>query len=323
MLGNIKGIFIVILALITVGIVHGQDFQASAKLDTNRLLIGDQTNLSMSFKFPAKTQVQWPLIKDTILGYLQVLNRSKIDTTVSKDKKWVTLHQTLRITSFDSGMYTIPPIRFYFRGLPDTTLHFSQTESLILNVHTIKVDTTQAIKPIKGPMKVPITFRELLPWIILTILLALIVWFVIYYLKKRKKGEPIFQLKPRIILKPHEIALAELEKLRVKKLWQNGKVKEYHTEVTDIIRRYLEERFRIMALESTTSEILADLSGHPDIPAGSIEKLLQILTLADLVKFAKTQPLPAENEQNLQYAIDFVNSTMKKNEEQTADKKEE
>jgi len=184
----------------------------------------------------------------------------------------LTLHQTVRITSFDSGMYTIPPIRFYFRELPDTTLHFSQTESLILNVHTVKVDTTQAIKPIKGPMKIPITFRELLPWIVLVILLALIVWFVIYYLKKRKKAEPIFQLKPRIILQPYEIALAELEKLRAKKLWQSGKIKEYHTEVTEIIRRYVEDRFRIMALESTTGEIIVDLSGRPELPAKLLEK---------------------------------------------------
>ena len=323
MSGIIKGTFLVFLVFITAGVVHSQDFKASARLDTNRLLIGDQTNLSMSFMFPVKTQVHWPAIKDTILGYLQVLNRSKIDTAISQDKKWMTLHQNIRITSFDSGMYTIPPIRFYFRELPDTTLHFSQTESLILNVHTIKVDTTQAIKPIKGPMKVPLTFRELLPWILLAILLAFIVWFVIYFLKKRKKSEPVFQLKPRIILQPYEIALAELEKLRVKKLWQNGKIKEYHTEVTEIVRRYVEERFLIMALESTTGEILDDLSGRADLPAKLLEKLLQILTLADLVKFAKSQPLPDENEQSLQLAIDFVNSTIAKNVAQVADIKEE
>ena len=320
---NIKGVFIVFLVLFTIGIVRSQDFQTSAKLDTNMLLIGDQTNLSMTFQFPAKTQVQWPVIKDTILGYLQILNRSKIDTTISQDKQWMTLHQVFRITSFDSGLYTIPPIRFYFRELPDTTLHFSQTESLILEVHTVPVDTTKAIKPIKDPMKVPITFRELLPWILLALLVILIVWFVTFYLKKRKKAEPIFQLKPKIILQPYEIALIELEKIRVKKLWQNGKVKEYHTEVTEILRRYVEERFLVMALESTTGEILDGLSGRPDLPAKLAEKLLQILTLADLVKFAKAQPLPAENEQSMQHAIDFVNSTIAKEEEQIADKKEE
>jgi hypothetical protein len=320
--GIIKGVFIVFLVFITIMVVHSQDFQANARLDTTSLLIGDQTNLSMNFKFPAKTQVQWPLIKDTILGYIQVLYRSKIDTTISKDNKWMTLHQTLKITSFDSGLYTIPPIRFYFRELPDTTLHFSQSEPLILSVHTIPVDTTKLIKPIKGPMKVPLTFREILPWIILAIILAIIIWFVIYYLKKRKKAEPIFQLKPKVILPPHEIALAELEKLRAKKLWQSGKIKEYHTEVTEIIRRYVEDRFSVPALESTSGEILDALSENTDISSKLLDKLFPILTLADLVKFAKAQPLPAENDQSLQYAIDFVKSTIAKSEEKTDDKSE-
>jgi hypothetical protein len=311
------------LVFIAFGFSYGQDFQANAKLDTNRMLIGDQTNLQLNFKFPFKSQVQWPVIKDTILGYIQVLNRSAIDSTVSKDKKWLTLHQSLRITSFDSGMYTIPPIRFYFRGLPDTTLHYCQTEPLILDIHTVRVDTSQAIKPIKGPMKVPITFRELLPWLLLAVVAGLIIWFVFYYLKKRKKAEPLFQIKPRIVLQPHELALTELEKLRTKKLWQDGKVKEYHTEVTEIIRRYIEGRYAVMALESTTDEILHDLSGNSDLPARLKEQLLQMLTLADLVKFAKAQPLPDENEQSLQRAIDFVNATIPRIESHTPEQKAE
>ena len=321
--GRVKGAFIVFLVFIAFGSLQGQEYHAAAKLDTNRMLIGDQTNLSMNFQFSSKARIQWPQIVDTTFGKIQVLSHSKIDTAYSKDKKWITLHQVLRVTSFDSGNYTIPPIKFYFRETPDTTLHYSQTEPMILDVHSVHVDTTQAIKPIKGPMKIPITFRELLPWIILAIILGLITWFVVYYLKKRKKSEPVFHLKPRIILQPFEIALSELEKLRIKKLWQSGKVKEYHTEVTDIIRQYLEGRFRIMALESTTDEILEDLSGTNEIPAASREKLLQILTLADLVKFAKAQPLPDEHERSLQYAIDFVNSTLVKKESQAADKKEE
>lgn len=322
MLGKIKVVILVLFVSIATEFVQGQDFQASAKLDTSNFLIGDQTNLSLNFKYSNRSKIQWPVVKDTILGYIQVLSRSKIDTTVSKDKKWITLHQTLRITSFDSGMYTIPPFRFYFRELPDTTLHFSQTESLILTVHSVKVDTTKAIKPIKGPMSVPITFRELLPWIILAVALAVIAWLVVYYLRKRKKAEPLFQMKPKIRLQPYEIALAELEKVRLKKLWQSGKVKDYHTEVTDIVRRYVEDQFHVMALESTTNEILEGLKRNAAFPAKVMEELLQILTLADLVKFAKAQPLPDENEQSLKFAFDFVNSTIEKHEEPVTGKNE-
>lgn len=310
MSGNITRALLVIFLFLAVLQARCQDFQASAKLDTTSLLIGDQTDLSLTFKFSTGTKVMWPKIPDTILGNIQVLNRSKIDTAYSKDKKWITLHQVLRVTSFDSGMYTLPPVKFYFRELPDTTLHFSQTGPLILNVHTVRVDTTQAIKPIKGPMKIPITFREMLPWILLGVFVVLVVLMVLYYLKKRKKSEPVFQLKPRIRLQPYEIALAELEKLRTKKLWQGGKIKEYHTEVTEILRRYVEDRFGVMALESTTAEILEGLMRQPDLHRELLDKLSKILTLADLVKFAKVQPLPDENDQSLQRAFEFVNATI-------------
>lgn len=316
-----KGILTSFL-LIVFGMATGQEFEAKAKLDTTRMLIGDQTNLSISFKFPVTAKIHWPAVGDTILGYLPVIGRSKIDTAYTPDRKWITLHQTLRITSFDSGLYTIPPFRLYFREMPDTTMHYSQTEPLELLVHTVKVDTSQAIKPIKGLMKIPLTFREILPWLIAAVFAGLVIGFMVYYYRKRKKAEPVFRLKPRIVIPAYQFALNELEALRLKKLWQSGKIKEFYTEVTEIIRRYVEQQFDVMALESTTDEILEGVSRHPEISAGSRQKLQQMLTLADLVKFAKAHPLPVENEQSLQDAVDFVNSTIIVNEEQTAEKKE-
>jgi len=87
--------------------------------------------------------------------------------------------------------------------------------------------------------------------LILALLGILIVIAVIYYLRKRKKAEPVFQIRLKPQLLPHEIALSELEKLRLRKLWQEGRVKEYHSELTDILRRYFEKRFSIMAMEMT------------------------------------------------------------------------
>ena len=110
---------------------------------------------------------------------------------------------------------------------------------LLLAVHTVKVDTTQAIKPIKGPLNVPITFKEVLPFILATLIVIGMIISLVWYLKKRKKQEPVFRLKPRVVLQPHEKALQELEKLRVKKLWQEGKIKEYHSELTEILRKYI------------------------------------------------------------------------------------
>jgi len=289
--------------------VYGQGIQATAKLEPHNMLIGDQVNLSLSFSFPAGTQVVWPSIKDTILGNIQVISRAKIDSSESADKKSLLLTHKLRLTCFDSGFYTIPPIRFYYRHLPDTTIRFAQTEIQILTVHTMAVDTTQAIKPIKGIVKISFSILEFLPWILAGLLFLAIAGFLVYYLIRRRKGEPIFLLRPSVKYQPHEWALMELEKLRMKKLWQAGKMKEYHTELTDILRKYIEDRFHLMAMESTTGEIIEDLADKTGIPKECRNILLKVLSMADLVKFAKYLPLPEDHEQSMENAVDFINRT--------------
>ena len=304
-----KTYYFLFLLLVSGTIAWGQGYKATAQLEPNTILIGDQVNLNLNFSFPSGTQVVWPSIKDTILGNIQVISRTNVDTSWSADKKNLQLTQKLRLTCFDSGFYTIPPIRFYYRNLPDTTIRFEQTEIQILTVHTLAVDTTLAIKPIKGPVKIPFSILEYMPWIVAGLLFLAIAGFLLYYLIRRRKGEPIFLLRPSVKYQPHEWALMELEKLRLRKLWQAGKTKEYHTELTDILRKYIEDRFHLMAMESTTGEILEDLEEKTGILKEYRTTLGDILSMADLVKFAKYLPLPEDHEHSLEYAVDFINKT--------------
>lgn len=297
------------MLLFITGISNGQGFKATARLDSTSMLIGDQINLSLSFRAASKTQVLWPSIRDTILGNILIINRSKIDTSYSADKQSYILAQKIRLTCFDSGFYTIPPIRFYYRTLPDTTVRFEQTDIQILTVHTLAVDTTLAIKPIKAPIKVSWSITEFLPWILAGLLFLAIAGVLIYYLVRRKKGEPLFVLRPRVRYLPHEQALMDLENLRVKKLWQSGKVKEYHTELTEILRKYFEDKFHMLAMESTSAEILQDLGDRPGISKITLNKLMEILTMADLVKFAKYSPVASDNEEAIEKAILVINET--------------
>ncbi|MGA3013579.1 MAG: hypothetical protein ABSD71_06050 [Bacteroidales bacterium] len=301
---------VLLFLLISSTFAFGQGYKVTANLTSHTILIGDQVDLSLGFSFPNGTQVIWPTIQDTILGNIQVIYRSKIDTSFSADKKTVQLTQKLKLTCFDSGFYTIPPIRFLYRNLPDTTIRSEQTEIQVLTVHTLAVDTTQAIKPIKGPVKIGFSLMDYLPWIIAGLLFFGIAGFLIFYYFKRKKGEPIFVLRPAVKYQPHELALMELEKLRVKKLWQAGKIKDYHTELTEIIRTYIEDRFHLMAMESTTGEILEDIENKTLVLKEYREILDKTLSMADLVKFAKYLPLPEEHEKSLDYAIDFINKTI-------------
>ena len=301
--------YIAIISISVFSVSYGQEVVVSARLDTNAMLIGDHVGLTLKYTGPAKSQVLWPFMPDTILGSITVIGRGKIDTSFTTDKKSVTFSQQLNLTSYDSGFYTIPSIPFRYRILPDTSGITTSTSMMLLAVHTVKVDTTQAIKPIIGPMKVPISFREMLPWILAVLAVALLIIGGIWYYNKRRKKEPIFNLKPKVVLLPHELALQEIEKLRVKKLWQAGKVKEYHSELTEILRKYIEDRFQVPALEQTSAEIIDSLKNNVGCQPQALDRLGSLLILADMVKFAKVQPSPVENEKSLSDGIEFVYET--------------
>lgn len=301
-----KNNFIILLLVALTENVFSQNVIATAKLDSNKILIGDQIKLKVQLIYPAKTTISWPDLKDTLTKNIEIIQKSKIDT-LSKDNKKFTLGQTLTITSFDSGSFYIPQISFKYKNPGDTGYFEALTDSLLLNVNTIAVDTTKAIKDIKGPLSVPWTFMEILPYLIGIVLLAAIIWFVIYYIRKRRRGEALIDFsKPK--LPPHEEALKALEALRNKKLWQNNKVKDYYTELTEIIRTYIEKRFGIHAMEMTTDEIMTSF-GVIDIANNTKMRLSQMFVLADLVKFAKAHPLPNEHGLSLDNAFEFVKET--------------
>ena len=127
------------------------------------------------------------------------------------------------------------------------------------------------------------------------------------YIQKKKKG---YYFKPVVIEPPHVIALHALDHVKVEKLWQQGKEKEYFTEVTDILRKYIENRFGVNAFEMTSDEIL-NIVNNFMIADSSTDSLKQVLKLADLVKFAKYKPFPDENDLSLVNAYLFVNQTKK------------
>jgi hypothetical protein len=171
----------------------------------------------------------------------------------------------------------------------------------------VAVDTSQAYKDLKPPLSIPLTFAEIALYAGVILLLAAVAYGVYRHLKKRKTGieAPAYTAPPR---PAHVIALEELRKLKDKKLWQHGQIKQYYTEASEIIRRYVENRFHIMALEQTTDEITIGLqrTGIGQAACGQVETLLR---LADLVKFAKYTPGITEHEQTMTMAFDIVEST--------------
>lgn len=297
-------VFLMMCLIFASNFVLAQGITVNAKTDTNAILIGQQFHISLEASYPKNSNASWFMVPDSI-GKLQIVERGKIDTIANA--AILQLRQSITVTGFDSGMYTIPPFQLAYRNANDTTTYFASTNPLAITINTVAVDTTKEIRDIKGPIEVPYTFADFLPYIIALLLAGLLAYGIYYYIKKSREKTvvPVKYVPKR---PAHEIALEDLIKLRDEKVWQQGNIKDYHTRVTDIVRTYIERRFKINALEFTTNELMSSLamkSLNDDLRS----KLNFTLTLADMVKFAKGNPLPDEHEQTMSNSIAFIEAT--------------
>lgn len=302
----LRRIMVVVLLILPYFLI-AQGVTVTAKLDTNQIRIGEQFTVTLTSTASKGTSVSFPIIPDTLKG-LEVIRRTGIDTLKSAEGKPLTLQQQLVMTGFDSGYYVIEPFHFLVKSSGDN-VDTLPTEAQLIAIKTIQVDTTKAIKDIKPVMDPPFDWRELIPWLIgslILIALAFAAW-MIYRRYKNKPVIPVQKKKPD--LPPHVIALEALDALEKEKLWQQGYFKEYQIRLTDILRAYIEHRYEVASQESTTDETLSALKALR-IETTELQKLESILRLADLVKFAKAIPVMNENEQSMTAARQFVTATM-------------
>lgn len=292
-----------------VGVKSFAQVSVEVKMDTSMLLIGDQTKVHLKATYPNGTFVNMPVFSDTIIDKLEILDISNIDTTFQDDL--YTIHQEYLVTNFDSGWYAIPPLDFIV-GIPQQNrLDTLQSVPVYFGVMNMQLDTVNrdGIIDIKAPMEAPITFREVAPFVGLglgILILALLAY--ILYMKYAKK-EPVFIKKEKPKEPAHVIAYRGLDALKEEKLWQKGLVKEYYSALTEVIRIYIEDRWNVLAMESTTDEIINDLKSVEEVGKSLNSELKDVLVRADFVKFAKAMPLADENEKSLDFAYDFIAKT--------------
>lgn len=286
-------------------ISFAQDVHVTAKMDSTEIWIGQQTKLNFEVVQSKNKTVKFPLFSDTIVGNLEIVERNKFDTIhISNENLQITSSYT--VTSFEDSLLYIPPFPFVVGK--DTIW----SNSLALRViQPFEIDTaSNSITDIKPVVQPPFDWKRFFTqvFLVLIIVALLIILFILLkkYLRKKPKGE---EKIPVVTISPHEEALQKLDKLKEAKLWQQNRVKEYHTELTDIIRIYIDKMFNIRSLEMTSDEILNHTEFLKADKSGAYKNLRQILTLADLVKFAKWNPSPMDNESSLMNAYLFVNQT--------------
>ena len=263
-------------------------FSQTAILDTNSILIGQQTNLTITSELN-KTDF-WPILDSIIPNEIEIINKSNIDTTDNL------LSQQFIITSWDSGSYYISPVKFS---------KLSQTSGILLNVFTVEINTDETLKDIKGPIDEPIGWNDIWPWLSAFIFLLVLIYLVKKYLLKEKKKDLV--IKEEVEISADITALEQLVKLENSKIWQKGNVKEYYSRLSEIIRRYTEDRFNFNALEITTEEIINELKDHIDDQ--QLYNLKLLLQRADLAKFAKSKPIDTENSESMSMSKQFISLT--------------
>ncbi len=278
----------------------------SANADTNQIRIGEQFKIQLKASSANGTNLSFPLLPDTLNG-LEILSRSKVDTSISEDKSTVSYSQSIQVTGFDSGFYVVEPFHFTSLNPENGNLDTFSTEAFLITVKSVPVDTTKAIKDIKAPLSVPLTWKEII--LMAAVVLAIILLIVVLIRLWKKRKIKVAPETPKIPARPaHEIALEELRKIEQEKLWQQGFYKKYHSSVSDTLRAYIEHRFEINALELTSDETLERIQRKKMQPL-FVEQLSTVLHTADMVKFAKLIPLADENEGAIKSAYNFVNNT--------------
>lgn len=308
---KLSNILAILLVLLTVNL-KAEEIKIKAELDSAAILIGDQVKLNLEIEFPEEIDVFFPVPSDTLSEHVEIIERSLLDT-VQLENNRLSVKQEYLVTSFDTGHHVIPPFEFIFsyNEFKDT----AQSNPTVLHVFTLpKIDSLmnalQGPIDIKPPYEAPLSFKEVAPWILGTLLLAGLLFLIIYAIKRRRNNQPIFSFPQKPKEPAHIIALRRLDEIKEEKIWQQGKTKEFYSQVTDTLREYIEDRFRINALEQTSDETIAAFKANEKLlDTTTFGNLQRILKNADLVKFAKYEPLPDENNLALIDAFFFVNQT--------------
>ena len=303
-------LFLITLLVTLAGRVTAQSVTVDATIDSLQILIGEQAKIKLQVSLDTDKRAVFPAYTDTLVRGVEIIDVAKPDTQLLNDGRRSLITQEYTITSFDSALYYLPPMEVTVDNKP------YRSKALALKVYSMPVDTLhpdQFFGP-KTVMQAPFAWEDWYVTIACVLLFVPFLLLLIYLVKRIRDNKPIIRkVKVEPKLPPHQLAMQEIERIKNEKVWQKGEPKEYYTELTDTLRVYIKERFGFNALEMTSSEIIDKLLEMKDKEA--ISDLRELFQTADLVKFAKHNPMMNENDANLINAFDYINDTKEKEDE--------
>ncbi len=293
----------VYIILLSSSFLLAQNIDVSAGIDTTDYLVGDYITYSIKVTYDNGIRVTPPTLTDKLKN-LELIKTLPVTKGKDNGKNFEQFNYIL--SGYDSAEVTIPQIPItYFVG-SNSEPKVINTNELVVYIHTLPVNTSAEIKDVKQPLKIELDWKF---WLIL--ILAILAAFIIAYFLYKKFRKPKEAVRRKFVAPPvpvHLIALKALDELKNKKLWQQGKIKDYHSELTEIIRKYFEDRYNFNSLEKTTAENLEILNKVMDNQK-VIDTTKEFLTNADMVKFAKFKPIPTVNEEMMKQAVEIVKRT--------------
>ena len=281
-----------------------QQVSALASVDSSNYLVGDYINYTLEVRTPKNIEITYPVIIDS-LAHVEIIKEYEPEVIESENLKSIRFHYI--ISYYDSSEINIPSIAVEYKNVGDTVYHVVFSNPVTFNVHTVEVSTEADIEDVKSPITIPLDWKLVLLWILIGLVVLGTAYFLYRRYQKKKSEEPV---EKKIIKIPAYIkALTELDNLEKEQLWQKGLIKDYHSNITGIVRRYFEERFELPALELTTSESMSELRKVTEAEI-IYDTTNKFLNNADLVKFAKFIPIDSVNEEMMTQAKEIVNQTI-------------
>lgn len=289
---------------------------ATMQLDTNVVLIGDRVGLKIVIN---KIERKDDLLLPTFDSLKKIADLEIVGQTAWQEKKtphnFTTLEKQVVLQAFDSGLFVLPPLHFSYKNA-DGTLTQSSAPSLSLRVRPVALnparDTT--IADIKNIDEEKANWEDWQWYVYAALGFIALLFLLRRFLFGRKKQKTVVEHKPLVVAKkeaPDVVARRKLQQLRLPQ--DDESVKIYYNKLSYIVREYIEGRFGVDALESTTHETLLALSSAPSycdlFGEGHKKELSEILTTSDMVKFAKTTPSQPTHLHLLNLAKTFVENT--------------
>lgn len=275
-----------------------------SRIDKSMITIGDTVRYHVRLTRAENVKVQWPALGAN-LGAFEIRDYDKPDPRKAKGRIVEEISYT--ISTFDTGRFEIPPLTIAYQTPPDTSWRQLPTEELEIYVASMRPSQDGDIRDIKSPWELP---RD---WKMIALAagigaLVLLLAGIGYYFWRKRQGKNLLPAKREPARPAHEIALEALRRLRESDLLATGKIKEYYVALSEIVRRYIEGRYFVPALELTTGELMGNLQ-TVTLETSAKEKLRDLLESSDLVKFAKYAPAPEEHERAFMQAEAFVETT--------------